>query len=207
MILLVGSIFHMTRKIVSEMTYIVKREMCGQMGIHIYSTHELCSLNRGVGLCKPTRDVRKRLFTFHLWAPPRDRLLQLTTMRTVEHRAPFGQKSVQFRDPDLERTTTTSTQSTCSDKIPVVITRRRPCISRRQCEPHRAYQRTLVPVSSVTRQSGHTNINSNFSPTIYLLNPTSLAKPNAIEQLSADVLSYDADIIIIAETWLKKKPY
>ena len=178
--------------------------MCGQMGIHIYSTHELCSLNRGVGLCKPTRDVRKRLFTFHLWAPPRDRLLQLTTMRTVEHRAPFGQKSVQFRDPDLERTTTTSTQSTCSDKIPVVITRRRPCISRRQCEPHRAYQRTLVPVSSVTRQSGHTNINSNFSPTIYLLNPTSLAKPNAIEQLSADVLSYDADIIIIAETWLKK---
>jgi len=87
---------------------IVKRELCGQMGIHIYSTHELCSLNRGVGLCKPTRHVRKRLFTFHLWTPPRDRLLQLTTMRTVEHRAPCGQKSVQLRDPDLQRTTTTS---------------------------------------------------------------------------------------------------
>jgi len=41
-------------------------------------------------------------------------------------------------------------------------------------------------------------------PTIYLLNPTSLAKPDAMQQITADVLSYCADIVVITESWLKQ---
>ena len=42
-------------------------------------------------------------------------------------------------------------------------------------------------------------------PTIYLLNPTSLAKPNALQQITADVLSYCADVVVITESWLKQR--
>ena len=40
-------------------------------------------------------------------------------------------------------------------------------------------------------------------PSIYLLNATSIAKPNAIQQLQADVISNAIDVTIISETWLK----
>ena len=48
--------------------------------------------------------------------------------------------------------------------------------------------------------NGHWNI-----PSVYLLNPTSLAKPNAIELLTADVNAYGADVVVITESWLKKR--
>ena len=42
-------------------------------------------------------------------------------------------------------------------------------------------------------------------PTFIILNPTSLAKPHAIDQLRVDVDSYSADVVLICETWFKQK--
>ena len=42
-------------------------------------------------------------------------------------------------------------------------------------------------------------------PRFFLLNPTSLAKTNAKEQLFADVQSVKADIVLIAESWFTCK--
>ena len=42
-------------------------------------------------------------------------------------------------------------------------------------------------------------------PVIYLINPTSLAKPLKLDQLKADIHSFTADIIIVCESWLKRK--
>jgi len=51
---------------------------------------------------------------------------------------------------------------------------------------------------SLNADIGHRNI-----PSVYILNPTSLAKPHAIELLAADVKAYGADVVVITESWLK----
>lgn len=40
-------------------------------------------------------------------------------------------------------------------------------------------------------------------PVILLINPTSLAKPHALQHLQADILSHDVDIAAVTESWLK----
>lgn len=42
-------------------------------------------------------------------------------------------------------------------------------------------------------------------PTIFVLNPTSLAKPHAFDQLKCDMESFAVDIAVICESWLKPK--
>ena len=42
-------------------------------------------------------------------------------------------------------------------------------------------------------------------PTLYVLNASSIAKPHAAEQLSAELIGYNVDIGVISETHLKKK--
>jgi hypothetical protein len=42
-------------------------------------------------------------------------------------------------------------------------------------------------------------------PTFYLLNPTSLAKTNAKEQLLTDISTVRADLALIVETWFTSK--
>ena len=49
------------------------------------------------------------------------------------------------------------------------------------------------------------NNNNEYLPTMYVLNAASLAKPHAIEQLSAELISYNVDVAVISETHLKKK--
>src|SRR2546425_7388316 len=60
-----------------------------------------------------------------------------------------------------------------------------------------------TPSSAVSSylSSRYTSLTFNDVPSIYILNPTSLAKPHAIEHLTADLISYN--IAIIAETWYK----
>ena len=41
-------------------------------------------------------------------------------------------------------------------------------------------------------------------PSLYILNPTSLAKPHALQHLTADLLQYKSDVCLISETWFKK---
>ena len=45
---------------------------------------------------------------------------------------------------------------------------------------------------------------SNLMPKFYLLNPTSLAKPNALQLLSTEVKSQKIDFVLICETWFNK---
>ena len=40
-------------------------------------------------------------------------------------------------------------------------------------------------------------------PSLYLINPTSLAKNNAKHLLATDATSRDADLILVCETWFK----
>jgi hypothetical protein len=42
-------------------------------------------------------------------------------------------------------------------------------------------------------------------PTIFTINPTSIAEPHALEQLKADNQAFNAEIIAICQTWLKPK--
>ena len=42
-------------------------------------------------------------------------------------------------------------------------------------------------------------------PTTYVFNVACIAKPNAIEQLGAELIGYDVDVAVITETHLKKK--
>ena len=42
-------------------------------------------------------------------------------------------------------------------------------------------------------------------PNLYLINPGSIAKPNAFEHLQADMISYGIDIVLIVESWLKSQ--
>ena len=41
-------------------------------------------------------------------------------------------------------------------------------------------------------------------PSIYLINPTSLAKPHKIEHFRADIISYKPDVAVVVESWLKE---
>jgi len=88
--------------------------------------------------------------------------------------------------------------------IPVVVGTRRQnkcAVSSKKERRHRFL--TSIKRHEVCSQyadNGHWNI-----PSVYLLNPTSLAKPNAIELLTTDVNAYGADVVVITESWLKKR--
>ena len=48
------------------------------------------------------------------------------------------------------------------------------------------------------------NNNPELHPTLFLLNASSLGKPHAIDQLCADLISFQPGLAIIVESWLKK---
>jgi hypothetical protein len=48
-------------------------------------------------------------------------------------------------------------------------------------------------------------MHSSIHPSILLLNPTSIAKPNALDHLKSDILAFNPDIVVLVESWLK--PY
>ena len=62
---------------------------------------------------------------------------------------------------------------------------------------------TVDCVESTTRD---TNRSSSLSPpTLNVFNAASIAEPNAIEQLTTDLIGYDIYIAVISESHLKKK--
>lgn len=64
-----------------------------------------------------------------------------------------------------------------------------------------------VPSDSASTDSSHSTLNaaSLNVPSMYVLNTSSLAKPYAVEQLSADINSYNSDVAIISETHFKSR--
>ena len=64
-------------------------------------------------------------------------------------------------------------------------------------------KRVLTAVSTLV--STNKPNSSATLPSIYVFNAAALSKPHAIEQLAADLTSYDTDVAIITETHLKSK--
>ena len=50
-------------------------------------------------------------------------------------------------------------------------------------------------------------ISTNYRPSLYVINAAALSKPQAVEQLSVDLNSYNVDIAAVTETHLKRKHY
>ena len=74
-----------------------------------------------------------------------------------------------------------------------VTDRRRPCQrvnSRRRC------------LRAVKLSNGGVK-DEDVLPSLYIINPTSLAKNNAKQLLATDVASCNADIVLVSETWFK----
>jgi len=90
--------------------------------------------------------------------------------------------------------------------IPVVIGRRfrlnlTDVIATQQCQ---RYLRSLP--RSVERSVNDTAVVDYDSvPSIYVLNAAALSKPHAVQQLAADLVSYDTCVAVITETHLKQK--
>jgi len=59
--------------------------------------------------------------------------------------------------------------------------------------------------NSLVEKVGHLGARSSTPtpPTLYVFNAWSIAKPHAIEQLTAELIGYDVDIAVISETHLK----
>ena len=87
--------------------------------------------------------------------------------------------------------------------------RRRPAIREDRSRVLVDIKRTTPPVSPLTTNQppGHSIGRRSIDrfPTLYLLNPTSLAKPLAVQQLGTDLLAYDIDIAVVTETWFKSQ--
>ena len=65
------------------------------------------------------------------------------------------------------------------------------------------YPKISAQVNNKTANPPTTTINSSVIPSLYLLNPTSLAKENALKTLHAELIGHSIDIAIISETWFK----
>ena len=74
--------------------------------------------------------------------------------------------------------------------------------------PYTATRERNIIVSPITNNrefsSGIGNNQAPISPiSLYLINPTSLVKPHALQHLTLDAVTYDIDIIVATETWMK----
>ena len=81
-------------------------------------------------------------------------------------------------------------------------------MSGRLAEIRLSYQRALRVIDTVDRMESTTRDTSRASslspPTLYVFNAASIVKPNAIEQLTTELIGYDIDIAVISESHLKK---
>ena len=87
--------------------------------------------------------------------------------------------------------------------IPVVVGTHRQYNGAVSSEKERCRVLTSIKrhqLCSQNADNGHRNL-----PSVYMLNPTSLAKPYAVELLTADVNAYGADVVVITESSLKKR--
>jgi len=60
-------------------------------------------------------------------------------------------------------------------------------------------------VSRLTTQSSVRQPPTDTAPALYVLNAAALTKPHAVEQLAADLASYDTDVAVVTETPFKSK--
>lgn len=91
-----------------------------------------------------------------------------------------------------------SGQSACQT-IPVITSQVRLHNSRAATVSRRLHSTAVINCASQQRAARRT------LPTLYLINPTSLAKTGAIQQLEADLITHDIDIALVTETHFNTK--
>ena len=96
--------------------------------------------------------------------------------------------------------------------IPVMIRDRYP--NQSVCHVKmRSAKPVIIPIAKAEPESHPVNCSRpqqpnqspTFPPSLYILNPTSIAKPHRLQHLSADLLCFNTDLCVLAETWLKKQ--
>jgi hypothetical protein len=130
-----------------------------------YSADELRLLRRNY--VTVTRPARKNIFRLRLWCPKR------------------------MRERHLDR---------CVAEIPTVIGNRRRTMTTNtlnvqsfHCRPR--FLRVVDIIDSCDSSTRDTSRSTSlFPPTLYVFNAASIAKPNAIEQLTSELIGYDIDI-------------
>ena len=114
----------------------------------------------------------------------------------------LGQWEEQHRSTTFNLNSTTTSESYT---IPVITNRRQQILAtvKDQCTKQK---RILIPIPRTLQQTSNSNptIDIACPPSIYLINPTSLAKPHAFEQLTADLSLWPIDTVLVTETWFKK---
>ena len=85
-----------------------------------------------------------------------------------------------------------------------------PCPRRAQGPVHKPFLKHIPLQPCISLQPTPTASQSSVvsgcfsaAPTLYVLNPTSLAKPRALQHLHADLAANNIDVAIISETWFK----
>ena len=102
--------------------------------------------------------------------------------------------------------------------IPVVITNRSGCLAWNKSPAGRSKLQTSGRIIQIPRDifsdannsssdGSDPNGRSLFGHRILFINATSLAKAEALSRLHADMISYDVEICLVAETWLKQNKH
>ena len=161
------------------------------LGMLTYSASELYSLRRkDSAICRAAREA---ILNSNLWCPGRLRqrrqdLLQMS-MQCIW--SPSIMSLFSATDAVVLDESTTSGPLT-EQKVPLQISG--------SLSPS---QETFgVAIGSVPEDKVHDSV---FSPSLYVLNAASLAKPHAIDQLSAELIGHSIDVAVVSETHLKEK--
>ena len=91
------------------------------------------------------------------------------------------------------------------DQIPVVYSLYRTPSSVHKVPYALPRERHLIQctITQQFSQPHRVSLSDMAPPSLYLLNPTSIMKPHALQNLTAEVTAYDSEVIILAETWMK----
>ena len=97
----------------------------------------------------------------------------------------------------------TSTSASCDTyPIPTITTncdRRR----RRQLYDKKQYKYRICCLQNIPLVARVADNDRSSFPTLYVINPTSLAKPHALQKFNTDLSNFDIDVSIVVETWFK----
>jgi hypothetical protein len=66
-------------------------------------------------------------------------------------------------------------------------------------------RRSTALVDRLVQQRRTSVTNKRLLPTIFTIDPTSIAQPHALEQLEADIQAFNVEVTALCETWLKPK--
>ena len=167
-------------------------------GIRRYSRTELFSLRRHSG-----RPDLNRLASLGLLFYRRHRGGKHARERMTKHRICIATSSIppSNHNPNNNKSlgvnssdSLISVISSASRNVPDYKTRAR----------NRAYFRAVVNIDTFVQRHEPINDVNNNAHVVMFINPTSLAKDNALAQFTTDLLSFNSDIGMVAETWFKK---